>query len=87
MPDLEYTPSEIANRGKDLYERDIRAEVELGNFGKMLALDVRSGAYELGDDSLTALNRLTAKKPDAQVYMMRVGYPTAAQIGKQTNHS
>ena len=74
-----YTPTEIIRRGQERYERDIRAAVEVHR-GKMLAIDVDSGEYALADDSITALDKLTAKAPNAPVYLLRVGYPTAVHI-------
>jgi hypothetical protein len=72
--------SEIVERGKEIYERDIRSQVEAQR-GKMLAIDINSGEYALGDNSVSALNDLRAKAPDAQPFLMRVGFPTAVQIG------
>ena len=80
MPTKPYTTTEIVKRGQERYEREISAKVE-AHQGKMLALDVDSGEYALGDDSLSALDRLQAKAPDAPVYLLRVGFPTAVQIG------
>lgn len=74
-------PSEIVTRGEERYDREIRGLVEEDHRGEMLAIDVDSGAYALGDDSLTALERLKAKAPDARAYLLRVGFPTAVRIG------
>jgi hypothetical protein len=74
-------PGEVVRRGQDLYERKIRAQVEPQNKGKMLALDVDSGEYSLADDCLAALDQIKAKNPDASVYILRVGFPTAVKIG------
>jgi hypothetical protein len=82
MAHVKYDPSEIMRRGKEIYEREIRAKVETGNRGKMLAIDTESGDYELGADSLTAFNRLATRKPDAPICIVRIGYPTAVRIGK-----
>ena len=81
MPITNYTPREIVQRGQERYEREIRTQGEATNHGKMLALDIESGDYALADDSLTALDRLTAKHPDALMYILRVGFPTAVTIG------
>ena len=80
-PPSDYTPGEIVRRGQERYERDIRANVEAENKGKMLALDIETGDYEMAEDSLSALDRLQARRPDAPVYILRVGYPTAVKIG------
>jgi hypothetical protein len=75
-----YTPSEIIRRGQELYERDIRAAVEVHR-GKMLAVDIDSGQYAFDDDSITAFDRLKAKVPNATIYLLRIGFPTAVHIG------
>lgn len=80
MSTLPSSLSEIIQRGQQRYERDIRPQVEVHR-GKMLALDVESGEYALGDDSITALDRLKARVPDASIYLVRVGFPSAVQIG------
>lgn len=87
MSTKRYTQSEIITLGQERYERDIRATVEGPHKGKMLALDVDSGEFALGDDSLSALDHLQAKAPDAPVYLLRVGFPTAVQIGNARSAS
>jgi hypothetical protein len=84
-----YTPEQIAERGQELYERDIRGRVDQdpSNRGKMLAMDIESGEYELGDDSLAALDRLKAKRPKAPIYIVRVGFPTAVKLGRRRSMS
>jgi hypothetical protein len=42
-----YTAQEVARRGKVLYERHIRPEVE--HEGRFLVMDVESGEYALAD--------------------------------------
>ena len=76
-----YATDDIVRRGQERYEREIRAAVEAAHHGEMLALDVETGDYETAPDSLTALNRLTARRPNAVVYILRVGYPTAVRLG------
>ena len=81
MSTTPHAPDEIVKLGQDLYDREIRRQVEANNNGKMLAIDVNSGAYALADDSLTAINELNDKKPQATIYVLRVGFPTAVKIG------
>jgi len=72
-----YDKDEIARRAKDLYERRVRrkAEAEGANEGRFLAIDVESGDYEIADDALGASAGLRRWRPDATVYLMRVGRP------------
>src|SRR5262245_6926971 len=72
---------ETVRLGEELYEREIRARDEPGHKGKMLALDINSGAYALGDDSMTAFDGLKKSHPDARIYILRVGFPTAVKLG------
>jgi hypothetical protein len=48
---------EVARRGKEIYERDIRAKVEPEQEGRFLVIDVKSGSYALADDELEAFDR------------------------------
>ena len=71
----------VARRGRALYERDVRSEVEPEHEGRFLALDVESGDYEVGDDALPTSARLRARKPDAVLYLIRIGRPAAFRLG------
>jgi hypothetical protein len=44
-----YSKEEFARRGNEIYERQIRPQVEVGNRGKTVAIDIETGAYEMGD--------------------------------------
>jgi hypothetical protein len=70
-----YSKEEHARRGSAMYEQQLRPQVEAGNEGKVVALDVDRGAFEVAEDSLTAANRLLARCPDAQVWCVRIGRP------------
>jgi hypothetical protein len=78
-----YTTEEIVRRGKELYEREIRPKVEAGNKGKILVIDIETGAYEIDSDQLAAAERALAKHPGAALFAMRIGYPTMGRIGAQ----
>jgi hypothetical protein len=74
-PRPRYSREEHARRGTALYEQQVRTQVETGNHGKIVAIDVDTGAFEIADDSLTASQRLLARHPDAQIWCVRIGYP------------
>jgi len=74
---------ELARRGRDYYDRVLRAKLEPEHKGKFLALEVETGDYALGDNSLEALDRAEAQHPDSVFYILRVGYRTAGRIGAQ----
>ncbi|MEJ7842997.1 MAG: hypothetical protein WKF95_14635 [Rubrobacter sp.] len=81
MGDERRTAQRVARHGKDLYERNIRSEVEPKHEGRFLALDVESGDYEVGDHALPTSTRLRERKPEAVLYLMRVGRPAAFRLG------
>jgi len=66
MVKLRYSAEEIGRRGDLLYE----SEVE-----RVVAIDVDSGDYEIAPDALTAADGLCARRPDAQIWFRRVGFP------------
>jgi hypothetical protein len=76
-----YSKEEFARRGDEIYERDIRPHVEQGNKGKFVAIDIETGEYEVAEDELTASNRLLARCPDAQTWLVRVGYRYVRRFG------
>ena len=76
-----YSKEEFARRGDEIYNRDIRPQVEADNQGKIVLIDIESGAWEMAADEMTAANRLDARVPDAQVWMVRVGYPYIYRFG------
>ena len=78
-----YTSQEIVERGEALYNQQIRADVEAGNEGKFLVLDIETGAYAVDADELAAVQQAKAKNPNAVLYIMRIGYTTAYKIGGQ----
>ncbi|MGH3089492.1 MAG: hypothetical protein ACRDSJ_19550 [Rubrobacteraceae bacterium] len=50
MDHPEYTAEEIARRGREIYERDIRRKVEAEHTGEFLVIDVTTDDYELSAD-------------------------------------
>jgi len=81
MPNASYTVEEIVRLGRDRYERDIRHQVEPQQDGKFLALDVETGEYAIGDEALDAVRPLRARRPDAPIYIHRIGHPAAYRLG------
>jgi hypothetical protein len=76
-----YSAEETARRGDGLYEREIRAKVEAGNQGKIVAIDIVTGAYTVDETALAAANRLRVQHPDAEIWFIRIGHPALHHIG------
>ena len=77
-PTERLSSEETVRLGKEIYERDIRHQVEADHVGEIVAIDVDSGSWAMGDDELAArptLDVLRTKRPQAvDVLFERVGY-------------
>ena len=76
-----YSAEETARRGDEIYERQVRAQVEAGNQGKVVAIDIETGAFALDENALAASKRLRVQHPDAEIWFVRVGHHALHRIG------
>jgi hypothetical protein len=76
-----YGKEEFAQRGHEVYEFQVRSQVEEGNYGKIVAIDIETGAFEVADDSLTAAKQLLIRFPDAQIFGIRIGHRAVHRFG------
>ncbi|MGE0128016.1 MAG: hypothetical protein AB7U82_08050 [Blastocatellales bacterium] len=81
MPYANYTPEEVRARGEAIYAEQIRDQVKAEDKGKFLVIDIETGDYEIDADDLQATKRVLAKRPEAVVYGLRIGYPAAYRLG------
>ena len=72
---------ETARLGDEIYQREIRNQVEADHHGKIVAIDVDSGEYAIGDMAVTAAERLRERRPDANIWGVRVGYRGLCHFG------
>ena len=73
---------ETARLGDEIYERDIRPKVESDHVGEVVAIDVESGSWAIGEDEIVATDRLQAQRPDAyDIWCLRVGYRALYSFG------
>jgi hypothetical protein len=68
-----YGKEEFARRGDEIYEAQIRPRLTADDEGKFAAIDIESGEYEVADDELGACDKLGARLPEAQIWLVRVG--------------
>ena len=74
--------AEIARLGKEIYERDIRRQVESEHHGEYVAIDVDSGDWAIAGDLRAAAKSLRARRPEAvHVWLLRVGYRALHHFG------
>ena len=80
-PQPRYSKEEFAQRGDELYEREIRPHLTTEDEGKFVVIDIDTGAYEVETDELVASDRLLARYPAAQVWLKRVGSRYVRRFG------
>jgi hypothetical protein len=79
---LRYSKEEFARRGNEMYEAQIRPQVEEGNYGKIVAIDIETGAFELAKDTITASDQLLERYPEAQTWCVRIGHKGVHRFGR-----
>ncbi len=76
-----YSKEEFAQRGNEIYESQVRSQVEVGNYGKIVAIDIETGAFEVADTAMAAVDRLYERYPDAQPWVIRIGHRAVFRMG------
>jgi hypothetical protein len=79
-----YPKEEFARRGDEIYESHVRSQVEEGNHGRIAAIDIETGAFEVADELLAASKSLLARLPDAQTWFVRIGHPAVDHFGARS---
>lgn len=79
-----YPKEEYARRGNEIYESQVRSQVEEGNHGRIVAIDIETGAFEVADDIVAASDHLLARVPDAQTWFIRIGHRAVYHFGARS---
>jgi hypothetical protein len=74
------TPEELARLASEVFNRRVRPALRPEDDGKFVAIDIGTGDYEIDQDDYTAVSRLRARRPAAEVWLERAGQPTAYQM-------
>ncbi len=82
-----YSKEEFARRGDEIYESQVRSQVEEGNHGKIVAIDLETGAFEVDAREIAACDRLEARHPDAQIWIVRIGSRHVRRFGGRTKRA
>ena len=76
------TTDEVGRIGDEIYERDIRVQVEAEHRGEIVAIDIDSGCWGLGKNILEARERLDVALPEPNdVFLVRVGERVIHRFG------
>lgn len=77
-----WTNEEVVTAGSKLYEQKIRPLVETPeNIGKMLTLDVETGEYKIGSNSIEGAIELKKNRPMARLFTVRIGHDVGVSFG------
>ncbi|RFP63159.1 MAG: hypothetical protein BJG00_000635 [Limnothrix sp. CACIAM 69d] len=79
-----YSKEEFARRGDQIYQTQIRPQVEPGSHGKIVAIDIETGEFEVAEDTMTATRKLRERLPDSQTWVVRVGYRAVHRFGARS---
>ena len=79
-----YSKEEFSRRGNELYESQVRPQVEEGNYGKIVAIDIETGAFEVADKPMLAVDQLYERKPNAQPWVIRIGHKAVFRLGSRS---
>src|SRR6266550_4760872 len=76
-----HSKEEFVRRGDAIYKNNIRPKLAAKDVGKFLAIDIETGEYEMAADEMKAGDKLLARLPEAQIWMVRVGYASTHSFG------
>jgi hypothetical protein len=76
-----YGKEEFARRGDAIYEKKVRPQLTADDDGKFAAIDIETGEFAIDADELKACHKLRKRIPDAQIWMVRVGYRLVHRFG------
>ena len=76
-----YSKEEFARLGDEIYEHQIRPRIQESDRGKIVAIDIETGAWEIDSSEINASQRLEDKYPNAQIWFVKVGYRYVRRFG------
>ena len=72
---------DLLERGNRIYEERLKSLLEPDHNGEMLAVEVESGDYFLGQTATEAYRKAKAKHPGREFTFLRVGSKAAFFVG------
>lgn len=83
-----YSKEEFAQRGDEIYESQVRSQIdEQSDRGKIVAIDLETGDFEINLSEISACNRLEERHPDAQIWIVRIGSRHVRRFGGRRKRS
>ena len=81
IADSRHSLDELARLGDEIMKQRVQPTLHAEDHGKFVALDVNTGEFEIDEDDYTAVARLRLRKPNADMWLARAGFPTTCRIG------
>lgn len=80
---------ELIQKGQKYYEEKLKNKLEKNYFGKLIAIEVDSGKYFIGDTLEEALRKAKKKFPDKIFHSIKIGSPgifTSSSIYRENGY-
>jgi hypothetical protein len=79
-----HSKEEFARLGNEIYRSRVRSQVEADNNGKIVAIDIETGAFEVANTPILATDQLYERYPDAQPWVIRIGHRAVYRFGSRS---
>jgi hypothetical protein len=71
----QYSPEEFSAKGTQIYREHILPKLNRDDDGKIVAIDIETGEFELPDTTLAAAAKMFDRIPDARLWFERISAP------------
>jgi hypothetical protein len=79
-----HSSEEFARRGAEICERVVKPTLKPEDMDRYVAIDIESEDFEINANDYAASKGLRARRPDAQIFIGRVGRRAAYNMGGYT---
>ena len=76
-----YSKEEFARRGDEIYQSLVKDQFERDNYGKIIAIDIETGQWEIDKNEITATSRLEERLGDPQIWIAKIGSRYVRRFG------
>lgn len=67
--------NKLASKGKEIYTTKLKALLEPKDLGKIVAIEIESGDYFVGETVAEATQKAKERYPDCVFHFIKIGYP------------
>lgn len=76
-----YSKEEFARRGDEIYQTQVLPQIKEENHGKIVAIDLETGDFEIDSREIAACQRLESRHQNAQIWIVRIGSRYVRRFG------